>query len=193
MLREGGCHFAPISRQLNAQWSSFLYHLKEKIILMKVYISFWFVCFLYWRNTSPNTMRKVHKVVKHSDFYTPRGGGAFANVSATQQSIFKNFSLRERGNSSSTYIFAGLYKKLFGWKTAQISMYFEHIDMSCTICLSSTVHVADGGGRSNHSSLYNNHNDNNLIISGCPSGFFLTIDLPVSDNGIPKFSYPTST
>ncbi len=41
--------------------------------------------------------------------------------------------------------------------------------------------------------LNNNHNDNNnLIISGQTLGFLLTIDLLVSDNGIPKFSYPTS-
>ncbi len=42
--------------------------------------------------------------------------------------------------------------------------------------------------------LNNNHNDNNnLIISGQTLGFLLTIDLLVSDNGIPKFSNPTST
>ncbi len=32
-----------------------------------------------------------------------------------------------------------------------------------------------------------------MIISGCPSGFFLTINLLVPDNSIPTFSYPIQT
>ncbi len=74
---------------------------------------------------TPNTTTKVRNEVKHFDFYTQRpdregGGVLFAHISATQRSIFINFSLLERVNIPLRNVFfGGLYNKLFGRKTAR--------------------------------------------------------------------------
>ncbi len=58
MYAEGG-FFSSISWQPKPQLSSFLYHLKEERILMKIYIYRFDFFFLYWGKTSPNSMTKA--------------------------------------------------------------------------------------------------------------------------------------